>query len=535
MKKYLTTIISLIVVVVVVVAAVVVLKVTGGSDDEPDTTAAPDDTQYAYIFTLEGSIVKLESSYENEYTLEYVTEDETSVWQCTNNDSLTLYNDTVVSLVSTINGSQGILVSRSAEIDDYGFQDGKSNIFVRLTDDTGASQTAYVGNVDYSGSYQYMHVEGSEDIIKVNTATASRFKIKKEALVEKIAFAYLSTDIPKTFMVYENGEKTLELSCKEVDEEEGAIWTVKYPIERDAESSTANDLISAMQKISLSGIAKEDATEDDLEEYGLAPATIEYYYFLTDEEGKNMKRYQIKVGNKTEDGSYYYCIIEDMVDGHCDIYTVSTGSVYRSVDVLTFIDTFLYVKDSDELQTVEIDFEGQHHTMRYEYKTTKTTDENGEVTENTVTTRYWDGKEAIDDDDLSIVVSDNRFTVPTAEDRALNHDDDVFNDVITANPYDVFNKVLNSIYTCFMLNEIDLNQPAEEDLGEKIITVTLTEVCGDVYKIELYKRTATTAYAYINGNYAGGYVRTTQLYGDDYANYDLLKTLEAMNIVINLY
>ena len=103
---------------------------------------------------------------------------------------------------------------------------------------------------------------------------------------------------------------------------------------------------------------------------------------------------------------------------------------------------------------------------------------------------------------------------------------------MTATPYETFNHLLLCFYSNFALSEIDLEEPSEEARGEKVATVTYTEREGAVYKLELFKRDNTTASAYINGNYAGGYVRTTGFTGDDYSMADFPPSLRALQITM---
>jgi hypothetical protein len=370
-------------------------------------------------------------------------------------------------------------------------------------------------------------------VYKLNAVSADRMLIRKQDLIQMKAFTYLATDVPEKFIVYAKGEKLLELSCTGYEEEAGATWAVKHPIERDSENGSVNDIISNLKDVPLYNISGEHVSESDLVNYGLSPADIEYYLFMKDTSG-NTKRYFIKVGFKSNDGNYYYCTVDDGADGSCDVYTIDTRYIIKTIDPLDYVNTFLYVKDSDLLSKVFIEIGGETHTMDYEYETVKGTDPKGEETEELLVTRFFDGSEAVDDDRFCIVINDNRFTPPTEEDLAKNRDSDITNDINTANPYEAFNHLLLSLYVNLSLSDIDLDEPSADDLGERILAVTYTERDGSVYKIELYRRDNTTAYAYINGHYAGGYCRTTGLYGDDYRNADYPASLKALKIVMGM-
>lgn len=537
MKKYLTTIIALAVLAVVASVAVVILTLNSRKDGPGSDPGETPGTEYVRLFNYNlDSVAKAESSYDGStYVVERSKDEEgNTVWICTSDPSIETYSSSISSLISTIVSSSSATPIRDVEnLKEYGFtEDRKSSMFIRLTTLEGLSDTIYIGNFDFTRNSRYVYLDdGSDTVYKLNARSAERMLIRKQDLIQMKAFTYLSTDVPEHFTVYSKGEKLLELSCTGVDEETGAAWTVKHPIERDSENSAVNDIISTLKDIPLFEISGELVAEEELVNYGLAPADIEYYLYMKDTDG-NVRRYSIKVGFKSEDGNYYYCTVDDGIDGFYDVYTVDVRYISKSIDPLAYVDTFLYVKDSDLLSKVLIEYGGETQTMEYEYETVKTTNPKGEEVEELKVTRFFNGREAVDDDNYCIVINDNRFTPPTEEDLAKNRDNDVSNDTNTANPYEAFNHLLFSLYSNLILSDISLEEPAADALGERVIAVTYTERDGSVYKIELFERDNTTAYAYINGHYAGGYCRTTGLRGNDYRNGDYPASLKALNIVM---
>jgi hypothetical protein len=57
---------------------------------------------------------------------------------------------------------------------------------------------------------------------------------------------------------------------------------------------------------------------------------------------------------------------------------------------------------------------------------------------------------------------------------------------------------------------------------------------GTVNKIEYAMRDSTTAYVYINGEYADGYCETTSIYGNDYAMADVTASINALEAVMKI-
>ena len=537
MKKYLTTIIAVAVLAAVAVAAVIILNVTNKNKNDVPADPTAIQEEYVRLFNVNSpDVAKVESSFNgNTYVIEHVNgEDGKLTWKCTSDESIQTYDSSVDSLVSAIvTSSSGVIIRNVEDLSEYGLDEAKrGNAKITVTDTEGLSSTVFIGNYDFSQKYRYVYLDdGSKNVYKLSVYSVGRMLFQKQDIIQMKAFTYLSTDVPERLIVNENGSKVLELACTGVDPDAGAQWAVKYPIDRDSQNGSVNDILKQMKDVPLNEISGEGVPEEDLVKYGLAPAGIEYHLYLRDT-GNALKSYMIKVGNKTEDGSYYYCLISGADDGLYDVYTVDTRYIYKTINPLDYVNKYLYVKDSDLLSKVEFDIGGEHHVMEYEYETKMTTDPKGEETEELVVTRFFDGKEAVDDDNCKIVVSDNRFTVPTENDIALNRDDDITNDIMTATPYETFNHLLLCFYSNFALSEIDLEEPSEEARGEKVATVTYTEREGAVYKLELFKRDNTTASAYINGNYAGGYVRTTGFTGDDYSMADFPPSLRALQITM---
>ncbi len=524
MKKYLTTIITVAVLIVAVVALIIVKNVT---DKGKNTDPQPTETEEQFTKVIAGNVSdvkKVETFYNEKYVLE---PDENNEWSCTSHAFKT-HASSVEGTVDDILSVAGTEIELEDNLADYGFKgDFSANPHVKVTFADGTEKFAYVGDMDYTQNYRYVYPGTGNAVYKVTIYSVNYLMVEKEDLVYLKTFAYSSGDTPVSFMVRMEGEKVLELnytgSTKDDTGAETWNWGVKYPIDRACENTTANQIIQAMKGITLSGIANENVPEDKLVEYGLAPAGIEYYLYMKSANGEN-SLYRIKVGNKTPDGSYYYCTIEEPENGVVDIYTISTSYIYRNINPMDYVDTYLYLKDSDLLSSIKFTVSGETHEMRYKYETNK----DGE----TVTTRFFDGRECIDNDDYRIVANDSKLTPPTKEELARNVDNDITNDVVTVNPYDAFNRLLTSLYANMTLSEVVIEEPAAEEKGEQLAEIIYTENDGTVTTVSLYKRDNTTAWAYVNDHYAGGYCRTTALFGDDYVAYDFAISLKGLKTVM---
>ncbi|MCR5694794.1 MAG: DUF4340 domain-containing protein [Clostridia bacterium] len=549
MKRYLVTVIAFAVLLALIGGVVAVLLITNKQSPGGDAEETPDPgaTQYVKLLDFSYDKVTLIESCANDtvLTVERSVEEKEgksmTVWKCTSDDTIEAYSSTVTSLVSSIiSSSSGILISNVEKLNEYGFdENGKSSQYVKFRSDEGAEKTVYIGNYDHLRSYRYVYLDdGSKNVYKLNVTSADRMLFRKQSVIQMKAFTFLSTDVPQRLVVYEKGNKALDLSCVGVDEkateDQGKVvglWRVRYPLERKSEDNNVNNLVSDLKDVPLDSIAASDVTEADFAKYGLAPAEIEYHLYMTDTHGDTVT-YVMKIGNRNETDECYYCLIDDGRDGKYEVYTVPTANVYRGINVLDYIDKYLYMEDSDLLKKVEIDIAGEQHTMSYTYETVTETDKQGNEVEKEEVTRFFDGREAVDDDEYTVVASTNKYNVPTEEELALNRDGDLSNDLMTVNPYEAFNRVLLALYANLIIKDIELTEPSGDALGERVVSVTYTERDGDVFKVELFKRDNTTAWAFINGKYAGGFARTTGIFGEDYLSADYIASLKCLKVLM---
>lgn len=564
MKKYIATTIAAAVFLVLLIAGVIfVLNIdkvfpeagrylankNGTSDDGSNSGSS--ESLYRKLIQFESSSVAAIESYFDgtKLTLRRITEKdekgkETKTWICTSDSAIEANNSNVSSLLSSIMTScSGTIIKDRDVLSEYGFdEEGKSDMYFRIANYEGAVTTIYIGFYDYSREYRYVCVDdGTLQVYRLNIYSADRMLFKKKAITLVKAFPFLTTDIPSKLTIYEEGEKAIALDCTGVDRQSTetqkrvvGYWRVRFPIERKSQESAVNNLVKDLNGVTLDGVAAAGVTEEQLADYGLAPAAIEYYLDMINADN-TIDSYVLKVGNKNEDGNAYYCLIGDAEDGLYDVFTVNTGYVYHSINVLNYVDPYLYLEDSDLISSIDIDIKGEEkHKMVYTYETVQKTNSAGYVETEEVVTRYFDGKEAPDDDNYAVVANDNRYTRVTEDDIKFNRDDDLTNDITTINPYEGFNRVLLALYVNFAIKDIDLDEPAADQLGEKLATITYTERDGDVFKIEVYQKEDNRAWAYINGKYAGGCIKTTGIFREEYMLYDVMAAIKCQKIVMAL-
>lgn len=540
MKKYLTTIITVCVLLVAIAGLIVMLSLKNkNTDNNPTTTEEPEnESSYLYVFSdadgkmkySQDNVVKAETSYAG---VNYVLECKDGTWCCTNHDFKT-YATTISETITSFTTVLGQRIDDVENIQEYGFgEDLSANPSVKLTMDDGTEMTVYVGDIDFTQSYRYVYNPAAPTrIYKVSVYTATNsLLIQKEDLIKLKAFTYSSSDTPIYLIIKQKGEQVLKLTFKEAvksgesDDDVTWTWHVTYPVDRDSSNTQINNILETMQGMALSSLSDEAVPVEKLSEYGLDVPSVEYYLYMKAEDGTKTL-YSIKVGNFTEDETEYYCLVEEPENGLCDIFKVQIGYISKSIKAIDFIDSSLYIKSSDYLDKIEFTLGGESHTMTFKH--TKASDgETEDITE------YYDGIECIADDNYTIVASGSKLTPPTEDDLAKNRDADITNDVITVNPYDCFNRLLTSFYL-LSLKEAQVEVPDKAELGALIFTVTYTETDGTTTKLDLYERDETTAYAYLNDTFAGGYVRTYALYGDDYEAYDVTASLKGLKAVLAL-
>ena len=529
MKKYRTTLIALLALVVVAAVFITVTVLQRGSEDDPQEGDAEKGNYVALFSFAAKDIIGFESQYKETYTVVRYDSDGAAAWKCTSDENIELYDSSVSLLASTIATLHGTVIRDVEDYTDYGFTDGKSEIYVKIYTADGKEETLYIGNRTPNGYDYYIVVAGTANTVyRVSSSYATELMIQKEDLINLKIFTYGSSDTMEYFLINMNGEKCLEMTASYPEEENSAEWSIRYPLARAGANENINNLISRMRNLTLNGIHEEAC--EDLSQYGLDVPAIEYYLSASDANG-NMTLYLIRVGQRTESGNAYYCTVDDTGD----VYTVSAENIAREISAVNYMSPFIFLEDSDNLSKVEFELSGEKYEMRYEYETVTETDEDGNETETTIVTRFFNGKEAPDDDDILIVETKGYNYVPfTDEHRALNKDDDYNNDVTTANPYEAFNHLLGALYYDLQIAAVVIDEPAEEEIGEKIMTVLYTRTDGSTCLIELYKRDNTTAWIYANGLYEGGYCRTTAIFGNDYGNYDVAESIIALKAVMAL-
>lgn len=518
MKKYKTTVIALVVLVIAVAALFIAMKLTGddGGDDGSDDTGTTSSNVNLFSFS-EDDIIKMETSYDTKFSLEKDTSGEDAVWICTSDESINVYSSSVDAIAATLADIAGKVIENVEDYNDYGFTDGKSDVYITVTLSDGSVHTVYVGNSDLSGSYYYLVVEGrANTVYKAPVYDVQELTVQKQDLINLKTFTFTASEKFEYFMVKAEGEKIFEAVSSSTDGNDAAIWSVVFPAKRNASDSALNERIDSMQSLPLGGIAEENCEEPAA--YGLDVPFIEYYLKTEDTEGVETM-YLIRLGEKTPDTNYYYCTIDDTNT----VYTVSVSYIYRDFDVTSYMDSSIFVEDSDNISSIVFSYGDTKHEMKYKYDTKSVTDEStGETTEELLVERYFDGRYVPDDDTYSIVTSDSSFRIPTAEDNA-----DYF--VVTDNPADCFQQIMFSLYILSYDGFID-EEPA--DAGNAVLTIKYTKTNGEVTEVELLKRDNTTAYIYINGVYGGGYCKTTSIYGDNFDNGDISAAVTALETVM---
>jgi len=521
MKKYKTTLIALAVLIVAVAALFVAMKIAdkdnGDNDGNGDDTQGTTSSNVSLFDFDKNNVIKLDTSYDVKFSLERDISGENKNWVCTSDETIETHNASVNAIVATLADIKGKVIEDVDDFGDYGFVDGKSDIYIKATLSDGNVYTVYVGNNDLSGSYYYLVVEGrANTVYKSPVYDVQELTVQKQDLINMKTFTFTAADKFKYFMVKSEGEKIFEAMSTSVDENDDAVWSVKHPAERNASDSVLNKRIDSMQSLPLEGITEEDCK--DLARYGLDVPFIEYYLKTESTDGTETM-YLIRLGEKTPEARYYYCTIDDSNT----VYTVSVDYIYRDFVVSEYIDTSIFVEDSDKLSLIEFSYGDERHTMRYKYSTKIVTDDKtGEKTEETVTERYFDDRYVPDDDSYLVVTSDSSFRVPTAADKA-----DYF--IVTDNPADCFQQVLFSLYI-LSYQEFDETEPAEA--GDVVFSVRYTKTDGEITDIQLLKRDNTTAYIYINGVYGGGYCKTTSIHGDNFDNGDIDAAVTALETVM---
>ena len=379
-------------------------------------------------------------------------------------------------VLSTLKGSaiSESELSKSENIDeDYGF-DKATKVTLEMRD--GTEHILLVGDfLVPEDAGVYVRKDGEENVYVVSYNLGYNFKSTVNDYKNKVLLNKLPQNgLIKELTMYNDGKLQYAMENKDVTSDYGD-WTVTKPISRTVIMDTdVNNFVVQFYNITASRCLGET---DNLKEYGLLIPKYEIEYSIKNE------KYKISLGNKTQDGNYFYMKWNDLPD----IYMIEVGK-FPLIDMGLgkIINAIVELKGYYELDKFEINFRNEEYIF----------DINAQKNEPTKDWFRYKGK---------------LFTQGAYQDVC-----------------DAFRRVYVS---CLGLRTYDYDFEAQPELKDPEITMKFYDKeTKKVSTLDYVKRDDDRYYIFRNGEYTFTLARATMIYGgtdiSDLANMGLIKALE---------
>jgi len=489
MRQYRTTLIALGVIVLALVGFFLAKNFISVKDDEPTATQAPTSTVEYMVNANNSEFNRVECFYKEKLKLKL----EGSTWFCTDPSDFSIYSTAAYNLVSDFAGLSGTVIIGTDEypsdnietfLEFYGITEN-SPYFEAFRKD-GTSVKLIIGNATSTGSMYYAKIDG---INKIYTITATKFLVTRSALIDSTIFSFSDVEQIKEIVINKNGVKETELRASFVNEDK--TWNMLKPIVIGGNiDGNIKSLVSSLEALAIESL--QESNSSDLSIYGLSVPVAEY--ILADSKSTQ----SIQIGNKSQDGLYYYCTINN----NKDVYTVLSSSItFIDNDPLLYANCYPYIETWTNLDSIDITtYSGgvpSHNIMRYEFTGGKIYDE--------LTDQY----------DVEAYYYMNEIPSYKKDDNGSYIYGDPNDDVD-------LNWEFKGIYTQLISIQIDglCEEPVTKgDLLCRIVYKTKAdaenpkEAAETVF--EYYYRDDTTAYIYKNGVFFFGYTKQSRIYGAD--------------------
>ncbi len=472
MKKYRTAIIAFVLIVAALVGYYIVKNVQADEPASPtgDEAGARSVFPFSQDVSTRAQITEIRISGEETILLTKTAEG----WTCAQWPDEEILQSAVNGMISRIYSYQGPVVYEGDVSEDvrreFGLTGEKK---FSITMKNGTVYTAIFGSLNTTGGSHYLWLEGSDKICMYAKAFREGIFVNKADLVSNIIFNFSDSNQVTKIDIMKDGEDYIYLTAQiSGNAGEGRKWTMHTPVQRPGHNNNIQAFLDKLTGVTIDKVIVSDCT--DLTTYGLSPAS--YSVALTAPD----KTITLNIGNKTPDGTGYYFTI----DKGTEVYTTKVEQItFKDVSPIQYLDEDVFILDYTKLSTVRISFNGQEHTMKFEFK--------GEDE-----IFYFDGRR-----------------VP--EEKA-----------------DYFTRVLSALYF-LEITGLDVEHAPETPSGEILCSLRYEQSDGTVTTVTCAARDESTMYFYVNDVYTGGYGPRYMLTSDA-ANYGVQGTIAVLMQQLNL-
>ncbi len=304
------------------------------------------------------------------------------------------YPETMRTSLASITADRAL--SDVTDYNEYGFDN--PNAVITITDSNGGATKFTIGDQNTSTSGYYFRVNDESTVYLIGSTLPEAFfhKLNDIVAMEKIP----AIDNVSQITVESSG-KTNSLVMLDQDEREKYSYTTDYawyykqpnggysPIDGDM----AENIISTASGITWGSCADYNATEDELQSYGLknpyAKVTVNYKQKASSDSGtqETQSTFTLLIGNKTE-SSYYAKLPESSM-----VYLISADSVdtLTNTDYAALRTSDVCLMDWSTVDSMDVTVDGKTSTISFNRAKTGSDD-------STTTTTYTvDGNEVQSD------------------------------------------------------------------------------------------------------------------------------------------
>ena len=354
MKKYRTTIIALIIIAVAVAGYLAVDRfwTSDKPEDEKGSQTDPDSLYDTVMFP--GIDTKNIETIESHAADVIVLRKAYDEWTCVSYPDLPFFEASVSTVLNRISGMKGKVVYTGeiteSILADYGL-DGKSYLLLTMAD--GSTVKLIFGANDLTGGEVYTLFEGDNRVFRTDNAHKTTLLLTKKHLISSMIFDFDDEGKTQKVLVSKTGEKEFELTADFSGETRK--WNMIYPISIEGNQSNINDLLKIVCDLSITDITEANCA--DLSQYGLEKPL--YAIRLKD----HRKTESLEIGNRTQDGNYFYCTL----NGGSDVYTISAASVtFTDETAIRYLSGYAFLENYTVLSKVIVTVAGETYTLEYD-------------------------------------------------------------------------------------------------------------------------------------------------------------------------
>jgi hypothetical protein len=219
-----------------------------------------------------------------------------------------------------------VIAENPADYTPYGLDPPAATV---IFSHSGRSDTLHVGNKNATGTYVYVRLASSPEVLLTTTSIKYNAEKKLMDLRNKDVLTYQTNDVTK--MEFRYKRKTF------LAEKTSGKWKLLKPVEDEAETSSINKILNKIRNSRAKEFVDEDPT--DLKKYGLHRPVATFSVYLVPNDAKKT----LLIGKKNNDGNYY---AKD--EGRKPVFVIDSSAVaqldveasdLRSKDVVNFTTT----------------------------------------------------------------------------------------------------------------------------------------------------------------------------------------------------